>query len=58
MNTKFASTFTIILILLFTSSELISQQSQSNRSQSIGNKKKNYHSHNSTVSNPVDVQNR
>jgi predicted Zn-dependent protease len=57
MNTKFASTFTIILILLFTSSELISQQSQSNRSQSTGNQKKNYHSHNSTIRNSADVPN-
>jgi len=57
MNTKFTATFIIVVTLLFNSSVLFSQQSQSNRPQSSGNKKKNYQSHNSTVSNPADVQN-
>lgn len=57
MNKKFTSTFIIVLILLFTSSVLFSQQSQSNRPQSSGNKYNIYRSHNSTISNPADVQN-
>ena len=57
MNKKFTSTFVTVLILLITSSGLYSQQSQSNRPQSSGNKNKTYRSHNSTVSNPADINN-
>ncbi|MFI5237562.1 MAG: hypothetical protein ACHQLA_06485, partial [Ignavibacteriales bacterium] len=57
MNTKFVSTFTIVLTLLFSSSILFSQQSQSSRPKSSGDKNKNYQSHNSTNRNRADFHN-
>jgi len=57
MNTKFTSTIAIVLVLLFSSSVIFSQQSQSNRLQSSGNKNKTYRAHNSNVRNPADINN-
>lgn len=59
MKTKLISIFAIIIILLFNSSVLFSQQSQNNRPQSSGNKKihKQYQSHKSTLGKPANVNN-
>lgn len=57
MNTKFTSTISIVLVLLFSSSLLFSQQSQSNLPRPTGNKTKNYRPINSTISNPANDNN-
>ena len=59
MNTKFALTFLIVLVLLFSTSILFSQQSQSNHPQSSGNKNKykNDQTHNSKLNKPSNINN-
>jgi predicted Zn-dependent protease len=59
MNTKFTLIFLIVLVLLFSSSVLLSQQSQSNHPQSSGNKNKykKDQTHNSKLNKPTNINN-
>jgi hypothetical protein len=57
MNTKFASTILIVLVLLFSNSILFSQQSQPNYPQSSRNKYKNDQTHNSKLNKPSNINN-
>jgi len=57
MNTKFNSALRFVFIFIFTSVLIFPQKAESNQPQSSGNKNKykNYQTHNSTLSNPADV---